>query len=173
MLASEVSPLLPSQVDVETENSRHIPLKPPSAQRSIRSLITKPVLIAILNYGWLAFLDISYLALLPVFLASPVEMGGTNLPPQTIGIIIGVYGILNGLVQVAFFNLAHKWLGAKRLFMVALTMFWVIYGLYPVIHFSVISTGSMNVFSWIALTFLLIAAILMDMAYGASCSIFY
>ena len=51
----------------------------------LRELLVYPVVISILNYVCLAFLNISLKALLALFLAMPLEIGGLNLSPPIIG----------------------------------------------------------------------------------------
>ena len=78
-------------------------------------MLTPRVLLSISNYAVLAIVEIAYLALQPLFLATPIELGGLGLPPPTIGIILGTFGVLNGFFQAMFFaTLMDRW-GPKRL----------------------------------------------------------
>jgi hypothetical protein len=59
-------------------------------QPSLLKLLRSPgVALAVGNYGLIAILDIAYVALTPVFLASPVALGGLGLDPAQIGMIMG------------------------------------------------------------------------------------
>ncbi|KAF8878527.1 major facilitator superfamily domain-containing protein [Infundibulicybe gibba] len=70
---------------------------------ALRGLLVYPVLISVSNYMSLAFLDIMLGALLPLFFAMPIEIGGLGFEPSTIGYIMGMYGLGNGIFQVLFF----------------------------------------------------------------------
>jgi hypothetical protein len=60
------------------------------SQISLMKLLRTPgVALVIGNYGLLAILDIAFAALNPLFLASPVTLGGLGLTPAQIGTIMG------------------------------------------------------------------------------------
>ncbi|KAF9495659.1 hypothetical protein BDN71DRAFT_1506594 [Pleurotus eryngii] len=53
--------------------------------------------------GSLPFLDISFREIQPLFLSTPVELGGLGLPAPAVGHILAVFGVLNGLAQFCLF----------------------------------------------------------------------
>ncbi len=67
--------------------------------------------MAVANYGALSLLDIAWAALLPLFYATPVEDGGMGFSPSTIGLILGLLGLLNGAIQGMFSARAQRRLG--------------------------------------------------------------
>lgn len=101
---------------------------------SIRAVLTRPVLIAIQNYGWLSLLEISYWAILTVFLPIPVSAGGLNLPPPTVGIIFGILGLVDGLIQLLIFPPTFKRFGPKKIMTGAMMNFWMIFACFPWMH---------------------------------------
>ncbi|CAE6425017.1 unnamed protein product, partial [Rhizoctonia solani] len=94
------------------------PACPPRAGRSVsvRSVLTRRACIAIANYAFLAFSDITYLGLLPVMFAVSIEDGGLGFSPREIGLILGLQGIITGVVQVLFFAPLHRRFGSKKLY---------------------------------------------------------
>jgi len=89
----------------------------------LRELLVYPVVISVLNYVSLAFLNISVNALLPLFLAMPLEIGGLNLSPPIIGCIIGSYGAAGAIFQAIYFaSIVRRW-GERRVFIVAMSTF--------------------------------------------------
>ncbi|EEB99589.1 hypothetical protein MPER_00706 [Moniliophthora perniciosa FA553] len=88
------SPSEASEATLDHKKDKPLPL---------RSLLTWPVIISVSNYVALAFLNIAFNALLPLFLHMPISLGGLNLPPSTIGYVLGAYGCVTGLFQAAFF----------------------------------------------------------------------
>jgi hypothetical protein len=94
----------------------------------LKDLLYSPgVAIVIANYGALALLDIAYAALNPLVLASPVSLGGLQLDPPTIGLVMGGLGLANGLFQATCFTRVLERLGPRRAFIFGVTCFFPIF----------------------------------------------
>lgn len=131
----------------------------------IRELLTKPVLLSVSNYASLALLEIAYRAVQPLFLSTPIELGGLGLPPPTIGVILGSFGVFNGIIQLLFFAKLVGRYGPKRIFQFGMSMFLPLWILYPVMSVLAKIEGiTMTV--WALVFFQLALSVLMDMAYG-------
>ena len=101
---------------------------PVVAAPPLRALCTTPVTIAVLNYSLLALSEISFTAMLPVYLASTP----LSLTPREIGILIGSMGIFNGIIQsLCTAALVEKW-GAKRVHQFAICAFFPLWVLFPI-----------------------------------------
>ncbi|TFK60007.1 MFS general substrate transporter [Pluteus cervinus] len=83
----------------------------------LRSLLTRNVILAAGNYASLSLVDIAYRAIQPVFLSTPIELGGLGLPPSSIGNVLSFFGIVNGILQVFFFARIQRRFGSKRVFL--------------------------------------------------------
>ena len=90
-------------------------------------------MLSIANYLFLAFIDMAFLSLQPLFFATPVDLGGLGLPPPTIGLYLGIFGLLSGTVQALFFSKAVRIFGLKKLFIMGLFCFIPLFALFPVI----------------------------------------
>ncbi|EAU85270.2 major facilitator superfamily transporter [Coprinopsis cinerea okayama7 len=131
----------------------------------LRKLLTFPVVISILNYVVLAFLNISVSALLPLFFHMPIEMGGLDLDPAYIGYVIGIYGAGTGLFQVLFFAPIVRRLGVRRAFVWSVSTFAPVFMTFPVTSLAAKQYGvSWQV--WILVGFLVFLLFFMDTAYG-------
>ncbi|KZW03413.1 MFS general substrate transporter [Exidia glandulosa HHB12029] len=86
---------------------------------SLRSLMTQRLMATVATYVLLALNDIAYLALLPLFMSTPMTAGGLNLEPNVIGLWMGAAGALGGLVQVLLFPRLHRAYGEKRVFLLS------------------------------------------------------
>ena len=106
---------------------------PPEVSTGISGILTHRVLLAIVNFGFLAFLEISLCAVLPLFLASSSIVGGLGLSPPSIGTVLGGLGLVNGLIQILLFAPAHNFLGTRLLYTFGVAVFAVIYGLMALI----------------------------------------
>ncbi|KAH8102773.1 MFS general substrate transporter [Phellopilus nigrolimitatus] len=138
-----------------------------NASPSIRSILTRRVLVAILNYALLSFLDIAFLAVQPLFYATSISLGGLGLSPPTIGLCLGVYGLLMGSFQALFFAKFHDWLGSKKLLMFALSFNFPIFALFPVINLLARWYG-MSFVTWATLGFQLFLCVFSDMSWGCA-----
>lgn len=88
------------------ESERAIPL---------RGLMTRRVAVAASNYAALSLIDIAFRAIQPVFMATPIELGGLGLSTARIGNLLSIFGVLNGIFQVFFFSRVHDYLGSKMM----------------------------------------------------------
>ena len=132
----------------------------------LRKLLTYPVVLSIANYVTLAFLNICALALLPLFLAMPLDIGGLNLSPAVISYIIGSYGLTNVVFQVFYFStIVRRW-GERVVFIVAMSMFMPIFLTFPVINIFAREWGHSSFSVWLLIGFLVVLLTLMDMAFG-------
>ena len=64
---------------------------------SLRSVLTKPVIITVANYAMLALLDSAVMSYIPLVWSTPVEYGGLNLNPASIGLWLSLYEGMNGI----------------------------------------------------------------------------
>jgi hypothetical protein len=122
------------------------PSHPPSSTVEappLSALCTVPVLIAVLNLSLLALSDMSFSAILPLYLASTP----LSLTPRAIGISMGGMGIYNGVFQVlCTAPLVERW-GAKRAYQFAICAFLPLWALFPMAA-SLASVDGGNSYPW-------------------------
>ncbi|TBU27875.1 MFS general substrate transporter [Dichomitus squalens] len=132
----------------------------------LRSVLTRPVVLSIANYGVLALVEIAFLVLMPLFLSTPIALGGLGLKPPTIGAILGTLGIADGILQALFFaRLIDAW-GPKRVFQLGLSMFAPLYALYPLMNLYARVHGLTWVV-WMMVGVQQLLLVIMDMSFGA------
>lgn len=135
----ESTPLL------EDHHSRSRSPSPPPAVAAppLRALLTTPVIISILNYSLLALSEISFTAILPVYLASTP----LSLTPRAIGILMGSMGIFNGIFQaVCTAALVERW-GTKRVYQISICAFFPLWTLFPM-AVSMATTDDTGSYPW-------------------------
>jgi hypothetical protein len=158
----ELARLLPGSEEDLSQNS-------PNDSTSTSSILTHRVLLAIVNFGFLAFLEIALSALLPIFLASSAAVGGLGLSLPSIGTVLGSLGILNGLLQILFFVPTHELLGTRNLYTLGVAVFAGIYGLMPLISRWVKEcSGSIGWQSWALLATIGLLCPIENMAFSTS-----
>jgi len=149
-------------------NSAPDRILPPHTQSelvTLRDLLVYPVIISVSNYTSLAFLNISLNALLPLFMAMPLEIGGMGFAPATIGYIMGAYGATCGLFQAFYFAKIIHHLGERRIFVYGISMFLPVFTLFPIMSIYAQRYG-VNAFTWLCIAVMLALMAFMDMAFG-------
>ena len=132
----------------------------------LRKLLTYPVVLSVANYIAIAFLNICAVALLPLFLAMPLDIGGLNLSPSVIGYIIGSYGLVDAVFQVFYFTpIVRRW-GERAVFIAGTSTSIPIFLTFPVINFLAREWGQSSFGVWFLLGFLVMLLTLMDLAFG-------
>lgn len=125
-------------------------------------------MISATNYGFLALLDEALFALIPLFYSTPVALGGLGFPPSTIGYCIGAFGLVNGLFQAVFFRTIVERFGSRAVFRLSMSVFVLIFGLFPVMSWLVRRETGMSWDVWAVVGLQLCLLVIMDMGYGMS-----
>ncbi|KAI6032822.1 MFS general substrate transporter [Pisolithus orientalis] len=107
----------------------------------LRTLLTPERILYIVNYGILAMVEICMFVLLPLFLSTPIELGGLGQTPAMIGLWMSGYGIVNSLFQAFFFAPLVSRFGKRTLFRVSYACFIPIFAIFPVVNCVARSTG--------------------------------
>ena len=106
--------------------------KPPP----LRSLLTRPVLISIVNHSMLMLLEMASLALIPLVWSTPVKFGGLDLSPASIGLCMSVFGCMDGIFQFTVFPRAVGRFGLRRVFATCIAACAVVIIIFPLENFT-------------------------------------
>ena len=131
----------------------------------LRTVLTEPVVLSIANYLWLAFIDVALRALQPLFLATPIRLGGLGMSPAAIGLCLGVFGLLDGTVQVLFFAKVIRRIGLKKVLLTTLFCFIPLFALFPVINYFA-REGGLSPAVWALLVFHIMINCITEMSFG-------
>ncbi|KIY43434.1 MFS general substrate transporter [Fistulina hepatica ATCC 64428] len=140
----------------------------PDAEKPLpfRAVLTRPVIIAGANYALLSLVEITFRAVQPVFFSTPLELGGLGLPPSTIGSILSVYGILNGVFQLGFFARIHDTFGTKRTFIFGIASAIPVFLSFPIIS-HLVKTQGVTPLVWAFVAIQIASSIVISLSYGA------
>ncbi|KAG1876636.1 MFS multidrug-resistance DHA1 sub-family [Suillus subalutaceus] len=123
-------------------------LEPPPVSSSIgdkpvpiRALFVRPVFVATGGYAGIALVDMAFRTVQPVFYATPISLGGLGLDTPAIGTILAVQGTAIGVMQLLIFAKLHDIMGAKKLWLFALTCALPMIALYPALNTLARSSG--------------------------------
>ncbi|KAI0787899.1 MFS general substrate transporter [Fomes fomentarius] len=127
----------PKQADVGQDASqvtKTAAVDDDSRPHPLRRLLVPRVIIAAGNYAFLALVDITLRAIQPVFYSTPTELGGLGMDPRTIGLILSLFGIANGVTQIFLFGRIHDRFGAKRVYIAGVASVLPVFALFPFIN---------------------------------------
>ena len=131
----------------------------------MQKLLVRPVIIAGGNYAMLSLVDIAHRAVQPLFLSTPIALGGLGLGPPEIGQILALFGLLNGLTQVFFFASIHDYLGPKKTFIIGIVSAFPLFGSFPLISW-LAKTQGLGVWVWIGVVLQIVMSIFLSFSYG-------
>ncbi|KAG6849264.1 hypothetical protein H0H93_009920 [Arthromyces matolae] len=100
----------------------------------LRHIINSRTIISIGHYALSALLEMAFRAIQPLFLATPVQFGGLELSPPSIGSILSTGGAVTGVAQLFVFPLIHRRLGSKSTFVIGLVLTIPVFLSFPIAH---------------------------------------
>ncbi|KAJ7672189.1 major facilitator superfamily domain-containing protein [Mycena polygramma] len=154
---AETDPLLPAA-----------PLEEYDVPPPVRDLLTRPILIALTNHGLLCLCHMANEALIPLFFATPMSLGGLGLNPHDIGLILGIFGICNALVQAFFGGRVIRRFGPCRVFTAAFCALASQFAMYPVVSFLAHRAGRVDTAVHLALAFQLSGTSVLYLAHATT-----
>ncbi|KAN0136084.1 major facilitator superfamily [Lactarius tabidus] len=153
----------------ETGETSDLDMPPngPEKPLPLRSVLTKPVVVTILNHAMFALLNVVAATYIPLVWSTPVEFGGLNLSPASIGLRLSVYGGMNGIFQFAFFSYLIRRFGLRNVFISSIIACAVIYIIFPFENLAlrVAAGDSSNTVVWLLVILQLSALCLSEMGY--------
>ncbi|KDQ59075.1 hypothetical protein JAAARDRAFT_192627 [Jaapia argillacea MUCL 33604] len=129
------------------------------------ALLNRRVVVAGANYSSLAVVDIAFRSIQPLFFSTPIHLGGLGLPPHKIGMILSVFGTLNGIFQVFFFAKIHDRWGTKNVFIAGLISAVPIFASFPLINYLARAQG-LSLSVWIVVGAQVVISVLINLSYG-------
>ena len=132
----------------------------------LRSVLTKPVVITIVNYAMLALLNAAAMSYIPLVWSTPVEYGGLSLSPASIGVGLSVYGSMGGVFQVSLFSYFVSQFGLRRVFLCCIVSCAMIYTLFPFENLAMVAGGGPNVVVWLLIILQMFSLCVFDMGYS-------
>ena len=129
------------------------------------TLLTKPVLLAVANYGALSFLEICTWVFVPLVYTTPIQLGGLGLDPKSMGTCLAVWGVLMGILQLTVFHHILNFLGLRRTFITLISGLIPAFLLFPINGTCAQNVG-MDVVLWVLVLIQMLCTIGVCMAYG-------
>ncbi|KAF4570977.1 hypothetical protein EYR36_008304 [Pleurotus pulmonarius] len=114
---SESTPLLPPSPSSTTVSLPSSISSSTTISQSSKALLSVPsIRFSIINLAFLAFADQSCQVILPLFFSTPTSLYGLALRPYAIGVTLGIFGILNGSIQVYVLGWLTRRFGSTKVY---------------------------------------------------------
>ncbi len=136
----------------------------------LRSVLTRPVVVTVANYAILVLFNAVMLTYISLVWSTPVEFGGLNMSPASIGVGLSIYGTVDGILQFVFFPYLVGRFGLRRLFTTSIVSCALVYTLFPFENIALrvtVSDGA-NLFVWLLIILQLLSFAVFDMGYGTA-----
>lgn len=130
----------------------------------LASLLTYDVVVTSGNYAVVALVDIAFRCVLPVFLSTPIALGGLGLPTPTIGKILFSIGCLNGMQLFYFSRVNNRW-GTKNVFMAGVMSPLPAIAIFPIVNTLARHSGY-SFAVWLALGLQITTFSFLNLCYG-------
>lgn len=143
--------------------------KPPPP---LRSLMTRPVINAMVNYAFLAWTEQACAVLVPIMYPTPIKFGGLGLSTFAIGCIMSVIGVFIGLICIVFFPLLMRRYSAAQIYRGAYSFYLVDTLLFPLMNYLARRNGELNGLVWVVIALQILCATIPLLSFSAMLVIF-
>lgn len=144
-------------------------VSPPTSSRSppgFRDLLIPSIITLNINYAILCFLEQCIQVLIPLMYSTSISLGGLGFSPYMIGLIMSVWGICNGMIQVAAFASIRKLVGHRNLYVLGLSSYIVSLAAFPLMNILARREGRVDAWVWTVLVVQLGVCPLSYMSFG-------
>ncbi|KAI9445817.1 MFS general substrate transporter [Russula earlei] len=161
-----------TEFQVSKYSERSLDASPNDAGKPVplSSLLTRPVMLSTANYAMIALLDMSAMALIPLVWSTPIDLGGLNLSPASIGLWLSAYGCLNGVLQYLFFPRVVGRLGPGRVVLASVAVYLIIYTMFPLENLAASHAshgGGTKAIVWLLIVLQLASICITDMGFNS------
>ena len=138
----------------------------PNKPLPLSSVLTKPVVVTLANCAIFAFLNAIAESYFPLVWSTPVEYGGLNLSPASIGLWLSLYGGMDGIFQFVFYSHCVRRFGLRLVFVFSVVSSAVTYAIFPFENLAVAAGDGPNLIVWSLIFLHLSAYCVFDMGYS-------
>jgi hypothetical protein len=118
-------------LNARTIEEEQIKETPPTFHDLLIPEILKPLSF----YVFLEFLEMCIQVLQPLVYSTSTSLGGVGFTPYTIGLVMGMWGFLNALVQLTLLGPTIRYFGPRKMIFISLMNYMIVISLYPVLGY--------------------------------------
>ena len=133
----------------------------PGPQSPSQRLLAPQILLV---YGFISFTDMCVQVLQPLIWSTSIPLGGLGFDPYRIGLIMGIWGFTNAIIQSTCLGPIIRRIGPRNMLVAAFTSWVIILALYPLLSFFAQNAGGADAKVW---TILFMQMSLLMTTYGA------
>jgi hypothetical protein len=161
---TECSPKLPfiHSSSGSGASSPSSPRRPPG----FRDLLIPSIITLNINYALLCFCEQCVQVLIPLMYSTSIPLGGLGFSPYTIGLIMSIWGVCNGLIQILTFARLRKLLGHRNLYVLGISSYLCTLAAFPLMNILAKREGRVDAWVWGVLVFQLALCPLSYMSFG-------
>ena len=130
--------------------------------------MTRRVLVPLINYAFLAFIEQCCSVLMPLMYATSIPYGGLGLSSFTIGIIMSALGVIIGVSSAIFFPRLSRKFGIYSIYRTAMGSYLITVASFPVMNLLARRAGCVTGYVWAVMVVQLACSTLSVMSFGES-----
>ena len=109
----------------------------PTPVPKLSDAFIRPIMLAVMCNGFLAFIDMCHFSLLPLMWSTSIPLGGLGLDPLHIGATLGTFGFVNATIQINCMGPLLRRFGVVRVFRTSVCSLLLCFTMYPLMsHFA-------------------------------------
>ncbi|KAG5352291.1 hypothetical protein C0989_002966 [Termitomyces sp. Mn162] len=130
------------------------------------SLLTPPVQLTLLVYGFMTFSDMSLQVLRPLIYSTSISLGGLGFDPYRIGTIMGTWGVINAIFTLTCVPMLLRKFGARKIQIFTHFSYVSTLALYPILSYLVRRASGADALVWAVMVIQLTFALTTSASYG-------
>ncbi|KAF8918982.1 major facilitator superfamily domain-containing protein [Mucidula mucida] len=132
----------------------------------VGEFFNKNLMLTVINYCALAFLSMGSTVLMPLMFSTSIEVGGLGFSPFEIGLILGVWGLLNATLQILFMGRVLRRFGERPVFISSMLAIFLASCAFAFESFFARRAGRVDALVWTLLCLQLICNFMLSASYG-------
>ncbi|KAJ3571156.1 hypothetical protein NP233_g3937 [Leucocoprinus birnbaumii] len=134
----------------------------------LKELISRQLLVALLNYAFISFIDQAQQTLLPMIYTAPIPKYGLGLSSEDMTSIMAKWGSYNTLAQLMLFPWLLQRFGPKKVYATCVSSMMFFFAGFPILHLIAAYFGDANILVRRLLAVHMGISSLVYMAYGCA-----
>ncbi|KAF5359368.1 hypothetical protein D9756_003059 [Leucocoprinus leucothites] len=135
---------------------------------TLRSVLSSKIMqLILINYIFQAFSQMSFAVLMPLMFSTSIEDGGLAFNPYQIGLIMGIWGCFNALIQINLFGKAIRKYGGASVYRAACISYLIVFMAFPLSNYLARRNGSVGFGTWVVIVIQLFSRIFASTGYGS------
>ncbi|KNZ78843.1 Protein ZINC INDUCED FACILITATOR 1 [Termitomyces sp. J132] len=131
------------------------------------SLLTPPVQLTLLVYGFMTFSDMSLQVLRPLIYSTSISLGGLGFDPYRIGTIMGTWGVINAIFTLTCVPMLLRKFGARKIQIFTHFSYVSTLALYPILSYLVRRASGADALVWAVMVIQLTFALTTSASYAS------